>query len=86
MASGRLAIAAAAPEAVSEIQSKKTLDQYIADKVAGNTPLNSLEVGTEDMGTAVGACDGFSCTFFNTLAWRDDFQPAAGRNQPARDL
>jgi hypothetical protein len=58
-----------------KIQSKKTLDQYIADKVAGDTPLHSIEVGTEDMGTAVGACDGFSCTFFNTLAWRDDFSP-----------
>jgi len=58
-----------------KIQSKKTLDQYVADKIAGDTPLRSLEVGTEDMGTAVGACDGFSCTFFNTLAWRDDFSP-----------
>ena len=37
-----------------KIQSKKTLDQYIADMVAGDTPLRSIEVGTEDMGTAVG--------------------------------
>ena len=69
-----------------KIQSKKTLDQYIADSVAGDTPLRSIEVGTEDMGTAVGACDGFPCTFFNTLAWRDDYEPAAGRHQPARHL
>jgi hypothetical protein len=62
-------------DSFGKIESKKTLDQYIADKVAGDTPLRSLEVGTEDMGTAVGACDGFSCTFFNTLAWRDDFSP-----------
>src|SRR5690349_19532626 len=41
-----------------KIQSKKTLDQYIADMVAGDTPLRSIEVGTEDMGTAAGACDG----------------------------
>ncbi len=34
-----------------------------------------IEVGTEDMGTAVGACDGFACTFFNTLSWRDDESP-----------
>jgi hypothetical protein len=27
------------------------------------------------MGTAVGACDGFPCTFFNTLSWRDDVSP-----------
>jgi Protein of unknown function (DUF1552) len=58
-----------------KIQSKKTLDQYIADIVADDTPLRSIEVGTEDMGTSVGACDGFPCTFFNTLAWRTDTSP-----------
>ena len=58
-----------------KIQSKKTLDQYIADMVADDTPMRSIEVGTEDMGTSVGACDGFPCTFFNTLAWRSDTSP-----------
>src|SRR5204862_7876949 len=58
-----------------KIQSKKTLDQYIADIVAGDTPLRSIEVGTEDMGTAVSACDGFPCTFFNGISWRDDTTP-----------
>jgi Protein of unknown function (DUF1552) len=62
-------------DAFGRIQSKKTIDQFIADKVAADTPLRSIEVGTEDMGTAVGACDGFACTFFNTLAWRDDTSP-----------
>jgi hypothetical protein len=62
-------------DAFGKIQSKKTVDQYIADTVAGDTPLRSIEVGTEDMGTAVGACDGFPCTFFNALSWRDDTSP-----------
>ncbi len=62
-------------DAFGKIQSKKTVDQFIAEKNAGDTPLRSIEVGTEDMGTAVGACDGFSCTFFNTLSWRDDTSP-----------
>jgi hypothetical protein len=62
-------------DAFGKIQSKKTVDQYIADQVAEDTPLRSIEVGTEDMGTAVGACDGFPCTFFNTLSWRDDSSP-----------
>jgi hypothetical protein len=62
-------------DAFGKIQSKKTVDQYIADKVAADTPLRSIEVGTEDMGTAAGACDGFPCTFFNTLSWRDDVSP-----------
>ena len=61
--------------AFGKIHSTKTIDQWIADKVAGDTPLRSIEIGTEDMGTAAGACDGFPCTFFNTLAWRDDTHP-----------
>jgi hypothetical protein len=62
-------------DAFGQVQSKKTLDQYIADAVAGDTPLHSIEVGTEDMGTAAGACDGFPCTIFDTLAWREDTRP-----------
>jgi hypothetical protein len=59
----------------SKLESRKSIDQYIADKVAGDTPLRSLQVGTEDMGTSAGACDGYPCTFFNTVSWRDDTSP-----------
>jgi hypothetical protein len=72
---GPLGSKAETGDSFGKIQSKKTADQYIADAVAGDTPLRSLEVGTEDMGTAVGACDGFPCTFFNALSWRDDTSP-----------
>ena len=57
------------------IQSRKTIDQFIADKVAEDTPLQSMQVGTEDMGTSAGACDGYPCVFFNTVSWRDDTSP-----------
>jgi hypothetical protein len=57
------------------IRSKKSIDQYIADAVAEDTPLRSLEVGTEDMGTSAGACDGYPCVFFNAISWRDDTSP-----------
>lgn len=57
------------------IESKKSIDQHIADAIAEDTPLRSLEVGTEDMGTSAGACDGYPCVFFNTMAWRDDQSP-----------
>jgi Protein of unknown function (DUF1552) len=72
---GPVAARGATGDTFGIIQSKKTVDQYIADQVAEDTPLRSIEVGTEDMGTAVGACDGFPCTFFNTLSWRDDSSP-----------
>jgi hypothetical protein len=57
------------------IESKKSIDQYIADVIAEDTPLRSLELGTEDMGTSAGACDGYPCLFFNTMAWYDDHSP-----------
>ena len=34
-------------ETFGKIQSKKTVDQYIADTIAGDTPMRSIEVGTE---------------------------------------
>jgi hypothetical protein len=57
------------------VRSKKTIDQYIADAIAEDTPLHSLQVGTEDMGTSAGACDGYPCVFFNAVSWRDDTSP-----------
>jgi hypothetical protein len=62
-------------DAFGQVRSKKTLDQFIADRIAEDTPLRSIEVGTEDMGTSAGACDGFPCTIFETLAWREDDRP-----------
>ena len=57
------------------IRSKKTIDQFISDAIAEDTPMRSLQVGTEDMGTSAGACDGYPCVFFNTVSWRDDTSP-----------
>jgi hypothetical protein len=59
----------------NQLRSKKSLDQFIADVIAGDTPIRSLELGTEDMGTAAGACDNYPCIFFNTMAWYDDESP-----------
>jgi hypothetical protein len=58
-----------------QISSEMTLDQMIAEKIGQDTPLPSIEVGTEDMGTAVGSCDGYACIYFNTLAWRNATTP-----------
>jgi hypothetical protein len=57
------------------VRSKKSIDQFIADRIAEDTPLQSLQVGTEDMGTSAGACDGYPCVFFNAISWRDDTSP-----------
>ena len=57
------------------IESAKTLDQFIADKHAGDTPFPSLEIGTESLGTSVGSCDDFACIYFNALSWRNETTP-----------
>jgi hypothetical protein len=57
------------------ILSGKTLDQFIAERIGQETPLPSIEVGTEDMGTAIGACDGYACVYFNSLAFKTDTSP-----------
>jgi hypothetical protein len=59
----------------NQLRSKKSVDQYIADAIAGDTPIRSLELGTEDMGTSAGACDNYPCLFFATMAWYDDESP-----------
>lgn len=57
------------------IVSSKSLDQFIAERHGQDTPLPSIEVGTEDMGTSIGACDGYACMYFNSLAWKTDTSP-----------
>lgn len=59
----------------NQIRSGKSIDQYIADAIAGDTPIRSLELGTEDMGTAAGACDNYPCIYFNALSWYDEVSP-----------
>jgi hypothetical protein len=59
-----------------DVGSEKTIDQYIADQVAEDTPFRSLEIGTEDMSGSIGACEGgYSCLYFNVLSWRTSTTP-----------
>lgn len=59
-----------------DVGSEKTIDQYIADRIAEDTPFRSLEIGTEDMSGSIGACEGgYSCLYFNVLSWRTNTTP-----------
>src|SRR5688572_12594570 len=40
------------------VKSRKSIDQFLAGKVADGSPLRSLQVGTGAVGAAVGACGG----------------------------
>jgi hypothetical protein len=59
-----------------DLGSQVTIDQIIAERVAGDAPFRSLELGTEDMSGSIGACEGgYSCLYFNVLSWRTPSSP-----------
>ena len=52
-----------------------SVDQIAARKVGGDTPLPSLEIGT-DLIAQVGNCDnGFACAYMNSLSWASPTAP-----------
>lgn len=62
-------------KSVTDIHAAKSVDQYVADHIAGQTRFPSLEIGLEDSRQA-GNCDsGYSCAYTNNLAWRSETQP-----------
>jgi hypothetical protein len=67
----------------ADVRSGTTLDQMIADRIGTTTMFKSLELGTEDMSTSVGACEaGYSCLYYNTLAWKSPTDPLPVETNP----
>jgi hypothetical protein len=59
-----------------EIGNVVTIDQLIAEKIGQDTLLPSMELGTDDMSGTIGGCEfGFSCAYFNSIAWRTPTTP-----------
>jgi len=59
----------------SDYQLGTTVDQIAAQQIGGETPLPSLELGT-DLIAQVGNCDnGFACVYMNSLAWSSPTSP-----------
>jgi uncharacterized protein DUF1552 len=53
-----------------------TIDQVLARRIGGATPLPSIEFATEDFTGYVGGCTpGFSCTYMNTISWSSPTTP-----------
>jgi hypothetical protein len=58
-----------------DVRAGTTIDQIAEQKISQDTPLPSLELGTEDTGL-VGVCDvGYSCAYMNSISWRTPTQP-----------
>lgn len=67
----------------ADVYAGKTIDQYIADHIAGDTPLPSMELGIEDASHMIGACDGTSsCGYINAISWKEADQPLPAEINP----
>jgi hypothetical protein len=59
----------------ADIRCGTSVDQLAAQRIAGQTHLDSLEIGCE-AGNMAGGCDsGYSCVYSSTVSWRSATQP-----------
>ena len=66
----------------SNLRAGISVDQLIARETARHTQLGSLELALDSRDVS-GSCDvGFSCTYTNTISWRNETTPLLGENNP----
>jgi hypothetical protein len=66
----------------SDIANGVSIDQVIAMRHAGRTPIDSLELGLEP-GMTAGNCDsGYSCAYSANISWRGPHTPMAKEHDP----
>jgi hypothetical protein len=60
----------------SDIYLGTSIDQIYAQKAGQDTPLPSIQLAIEDVGSLSGACGyGYSCVYANTISWASPTQP-----------
>ncbi|MCS5688055.1 MAG: DUF1552 domain-containing protein [Acidimicrobiales bacterium] len=66
----------------SNLRAGISVDQLIAKEFSQHTQLGSLELALDSRDVS-GSCDvGFSCTYTNTISWRNETTPLLGENNP----
>ena len=66
----------------SNLRAGISVDQILAREFAQHTQLGSLELALDSRDVS-GSCDvGFSCTYTNTISWRNETTPLLGENNP----
>ncbi len=66
----------------SDYQLGTTVDQIAAQQIGGDTPIPSLELGT-DLIAQVGNCDnGYACVYMNSLSWSSPTTPLPPEADP----
>ena len=67
----------------SDIYNGISLDQIYAQKYGQDTPLPSIQLCIEDVGSLTGACGyGYSCVYANTISWASPTAPLPMERDP----
>jgi hypothetical protein len=67
----------------NDIDNDVSIDQHLANGVAGSTPFPSLQVGTEP-GGSTGDCNaGYSCAYTRNISWSGPSTPLPPINDPS---
>ena len=70
----------------SDYVNSTSVDQIAAKQIGGETPLPSLEIGT-DLIAQVGNCDnGYACVYMNSLSWASPTSRIRPRRTPGLSL
>src|SRR4051812_9532712 len=68
------------PERGTQVRVGVTADQIAAKHIGQDTPLPSIELCIEDVGSNCGA--GYGCAYTNTISWRTPTTPLPMENNP----
>ncbi len=68
------------PERGTQVRAGVSADQLAAHRIGQDTPLPSLELCIEDVGSNCGA--GYGCAYTNTISWRSPTAPLPMENNP----
>jgi len=67
----------------SDIYNGTTMDQMYAQKYGQDTPIPSIQLCIEDVGSLTGACGyGYSCVYANTISWSTPTTPLPMERDP----
>ncbi len=71
----------------ADIENATSMDQIYAQQLGQDTPLPSIQLCIEDVGSLTGACGyGYSCVYANTISWSSPTTPLPMERDPARGL
>jgi hypothetical protein len=66
----------------TEFLADTSMDQLLAQRIGGETQLDSMQLSTDPLPVAGGCTGGLSCIYQSTISWRTPTQPLVAEHNP----